>query len=344
MRVEWFRHVPEDGGATWLLLIAVVVGVVDATDDCHRCSVIRETIKGFHFLPESIKKADRLGILETLQSSSVLYVVAIIASFSLLLLLYSGSFIMGMFYYDEGVPPTKRSWSSNYSGLAMLLAIVLSFPICGLLMTATLAIMLVALTLTNYVCRPFENIVYGSLDIVQVSLLDDTMSVIWPREMRGKWFGQFLAGTTLTICNGGRLFDILKGDYMDAVYYIIQSTDVPANKPATYFDSMKRDIWNQVDKMNEYFINDMLTELQAMHDRHFHIVNPPCFAAYKGYERSLAFLCKGIIRNANAFWSSLKFCLWLFLALGVVSHLLSKYFLRMVNYTYDGSEVESFTA
>ncbi|KAG0427983.1 hypothetical protein HPB47_025003 [Ixodes persulcatus] len=150
--------------------------------------------------------------------------------------------------------------------------------------------------------------------------LSQTMSVVWPREVRGKWFGQFLAGTTLTICNGGRLFDILKGDYMDAVYYIIRST------------------------MNEYFINDMLSELQTMHDRHFHIVNPPCFAAYKGYERSLAFLCKGIIRNANAFWTSLKFCLWLFLALGVVSHLLSKYFLRMVNYTYDGSEVESFTA
>ncbi|KAG0433655.1 hypothetical protein HPB47_019692 [Ixodes persulcatus] len=42
MRVEWCRHVPEDGSATWLILISVVVGVMDATDDRHQCSVIRE--------------------------------------------------------------------------------------------------------------------------------------------------------------------------------------------------------------------------------------------------------------------------------------------------------------
>lgn len=42
MRVEWCLRVPVDGGATWLILIAVVVGVVDATDDRHQCSVICE--------------------------------------------------------------------------------------------------------------------------------------------------------------------------------------------------------------------------------------------------------------------------------------------------------------
>ncbi|XP_054926316.1 uncharacterized protein [Dermacentor andersoni] len=72
--------------------------------------------------------------------------------------------------------------------------------------------------------------------------------------------------------------------------------------------------------------------------------NPPCFAAYKGYEKALGILCRGIIRNVNAFWTALGFCLWMFLVLGTVSHFLSKYFLRMVNWTYDGSEVESYTS
>ncbi|KAH7969695.1 hypothetical protein HPB52_021577 [Rhipicephalus sanguineus] len=88
--------------------------------------------------------------------------------------------------------------SSNYAGLAMLLAVVLSFPICSVLMLVTVSVMLVALTLTNYVCRPYENIIYDTADITQISLLDDTMRVIWPRERRGKWFGNFLAGSTLT--------------------------------------------------------------------------------------------------------------------------------------------------
>ncbi|KAG0427495.1 hypothetical protein HPB47_025456, partial [Ixodes persulcatus] len=43
----------------------------------------------------------------------------------------------------------------------------------------------------------------------------------------------------------------------------------------------------------------------------------------------------------NSFWTALCFCLWVFLLLGIISHFMSKYFLRMVNYTYDGSEVES---
>ncbi|XP_077560604.1 uncharacterized protein LOC144175396 [Haemaphysalis longicornis] len=72
--------------------------------------------------------------------------------------------------------------------------------------------------------------------------------------------------------------------------------------------------------------------------------NPPCFAAYKGYEDALGLLCRGIIRNVNAFWTALGFCLWMFMVLGCVSHFLSKYFLRMVNWTYDGSEVESFSS
>ncbi|KAG0417720.1 hypothetical protein HPB47_005391 [Ixodes persulcatus] len=42
MRVEWCRQVPEDGGATSLILVVVVLCAVDATDDCHQYSVIRE--------------------------------------------------------------------------------------------------------------------------------------------------------------------------------------------------------------------------------------------------------------------------------------------------------------
>lgn len=72
--------------------------------------------------------------------------------------------------------------------------------------------------------------------------------------------------------------------------------------------------------------------------------NPDCFLAYEGYEQGIGFICEGIIRNVNSFWTSLAFCLYMFTLLGTLSHFISKYFLRMDNYTYDGSEVESLTS
>ncbi|KAL1486744.1 hypothetical protein MTO96_046836 [Rhipicephalus appendiculatus] len=75
------------------------------------------------------------------------------------------------------MPSVLRSASSNYAGLAMLLAVVLSFPICSVLMLVTVAVMLVALTLTNYVCRPYENIIYDTADITQITLLDDVSEI-----------------------------------------------------------------------------------------------------------------------------------------------------------------------
>ncbi|KAH6935820.1 hypothetical protein HPB50_010311 [Hyalomma asiaticum] len=242
----------------------------------------------------------------------------------------------------------------------MLLAVVLSFPICSILMLVTVSLMPLALTLTNYVCRPYENIIYETADITHISLLDDTMRVIWPWNRRGKWFGNFLAGSTLTICNGGRMLEVIKGDYQDSVNTLAEQTftvqqlllsltvdprlifsvDHPELK---FFEKMKSQLWDHVDKITEKFILWILRDVNDLVHAE-HAGNPPCFAAYKGYEKSLGILCRGIIRNVNAFWTALGFCLWMFLLLGTVSHFLSKYFLRMVNWTYDGSEVESYTS
>ncbi|XP_077498637.1 uncharacterized protein LOC144109714 [Amblyomma americanum] len=317
------------------------------------------TVVGFEGFAAAIDAVDSIGVLKTLRSQRKSYLAAIVGSFSVLFCLYAGSFIMGMFYYNEGVAPTKRSASSNYAGLAMLLAVVLSFPACSLLMLVTLAVMVVALTLTNYICRPFENIIYDTADVTQISLLDDTMRVIWPREKRGKWFGRFLAGTTLTVCNGGRLFEVIQGDYVDSVRTLLKLTDTirhlllsltvdprliftEEHPEQPFFAQMSAKLWDHVDKITEMFFLDKLKDLNEL-DRGGDLGNPPCFAAYKGYERALGLLCRGIIRNVNAFWTALGFCLWMFLVLGMVSHFLSKYFLRMVNWTYDGSEVESYS-
>ncbi|KAL3189964.1 hypothetical protein MRX96_020300 [Rhipicephalus microplus] len=67
-----------------------------------------KTATGFDKLEPALEEADTLGVMKTLRSESKSYVAGIVGSFSVLFILYSGSFIMGMFYYNEGVAPTKR--------------------------------------------------------------------------------------------------------------------------------------------------------------------------------------------------------------------------------------------
>ncbi|KAL3252782.1 hypothetical protein MRX96_054795 [Rhipicephalus microplus] len=286
----------------------------------------------------SLLKTDQLGVLSTLQHKSHWYIFLVLGSFLFLFLLYTGAFIMGMFHYNEDIPPTKRTDASNYAGSAMLFAIVLSFPVCAALMLVTNTIMLVSLSITNFACRPYENIVItwpGS--IVDVMVLDDTFDMFWPRHTRGRWFGKFLAGTTLQICRTGRVFDVIGGDYklavegygeyMDNLYHLMISITIDPRlifpMVEGYIKSIARGALNMRTNLSKF--------------------NPDCFLAYDGYEQAIGFICEGIIRNVNSFWTSLAFCLYMFTLLGTLSHFISKYFLRMDNYTYDGSEVESLT-
>ncbi|XP_064480583.1 uncharacterized protein LOC135394058 isoform X3 [Ornithodoros turicata] len=319
------------------------------------------TIRSMGAIPRRVQDADSWKVLDTLQNKSVYYVVVVLIAFIILFTMYTGAFITGMFHHNEFLAPTKRSNYSNFAGLVMVGAIAISFPVCALLMVMTTVIMVLSVTLTNYVCLPYDKIVYGEADepIQQVSLLDDTFSVFWPEQERGKWFGKFLAGTTLWKCNGGRLFDVIHNDFDTGIHSFINKTEnlhhllsslaVDPRRilddPSPYiaqqdFDILKAMMWGHLENIVERFGDEKVQQIRSR-DLDMDVVNPPCFAAYKGYERGFRYACHGLIRNINAFWTALGFCVWMFTILAIVSHNLSKYFLRMVNYTFDGSEVES---
>ncbi|XP_077512977.1 uncharacterized protein LOC144124202 [Amblyomma americanum] len=363
------------------LIIATQVGVVyndslfecrmfakDGSDRIARfCQAVIDDIdkssRSFVNLSSALVKSDELGILEALRSKGHWYVFLVLASFLFLFLLYTGSFILGMFHYNEDIPPTKRTDASNYAGTAMLVAIVMSFPVCAALMLVTNTIMLLSLSITNFGCRPYENIVLNWPGrTVDVMVLDDAFDLFWPRQSRGRWFGRFLAGTTLQKCRDGRVFDVIGADYklavdgydefMDNLHHLMISITIdprlifPAAPPpaiANYYDSMKLALWDKVGDMVEGYIKSLARG--AMYIRsNLSKFNPECLPAYDGYERAIGYVCDGIIRNVNSFWTSLAFCLYMFTFLGTLSHFVSKYFLRMENYTYDGSEVESLTS
>ncbi|XP_075535343.1 uncharacterized protein LOC142570927 isoform X2 [Dermacentor variabilis] len=80
-----------------------------------------KSLRSFVNLSGSLVKTDQLGVLATLQHKSHWYIFLVLGSFLFLFLLYTGSFVMGMFHYNEDIPPTKRTDASNYAGTAMLL-------------------------------------------------------------------------------------------------------------------------------------------------------------------------------------------------------------------------------
>lgn len=318
----------------------------------------QKTIKGVRLITNKILEADRWNVIGALRDKSIYYIGATLFSFGILLSLYTGGFIIGMYNYNESLPPTKRTNASNYAGFAMLTAVVISFPICSILMLATMAAMVLALTLAAYICRPYVRVVFKGAPLKFLSLLDDTHAYLWPQESRGKYFGQLLVGTVINKCKSGRLFDVIIGDFQTALIGFINQTEnindllvslavdpnlifgvtPPLGKPAQFYDEMQSRLWDDLDDITEGFVRKRIGWLVQSDQTLFHI-NPYCYAAYEGYLGAFGILCSGVIRNLNSFWLSLSFCLWLFLALAVLSHNLSKYFLRMVNYTLDGSEV-----
>ncbi|KAM7308677.1 hypothetical protein ISCGN_012311 [Ixodes scapularis] len=59
------------------------------------------------------------------------------------------------------------------------------------------------------------------------------------------------------------------------------------------------------------------------------------------YEKAFKPFCNLTMRNYNSWWVAMYFCIGLICVLTVMSHYASRYFLRMINYTHYGSEVES---
>ncbi|KAG0413931.1 hypothetical protein HPB47_008910, partial [Ixodes persulcatus] len=81
---------------------------------------VSKSLNGFQEIQQGIQDADHFGFFEGLKAQNTLYIILVLVAFTTLFFLYAGSFIMGMFHYNELIQPTKRSNASNYCGLAML--------------------------------------------------------------------------------------------------------------------------------------------------------------------------------------------------------------------------------
>ncbi|XP_064472888.1 uncharacterized protein LOC135387720 [Ornithodoros turicata] len=283
------------------------------------------TIQGIIHMGDEISEVTIPNILSSFEIKSVYYAAATTGLFTVLLIMAAG-----------------------YTGLMMIISVAMSFPISSALMFVTSSVMILATTVTIYVCNPYSKIIHGEADVTHVALLDDTMSYLWPEQKRGKWFGKFLAGTVLEKCNGGRLFDVILDDFDDAINNFINRTNIiqhllasltvdprqilqgdPPQKPQVYYENMKMLIWDDLDDVRGHMLEGFINKLMhSISQRDLHPVNPHCYAAYEGYAMALRLVCSGMIRNANAFWTSLGLCLWLLLLMGIVTDNASKFFIR----------------
>ncbi|CAN8028605.1 unnamed protein product, partial [Ixodes persulcatus] len=83
------------------------------------------------------------------------YTTTVCASATVLQVLMALSFVLGIFYHDEEVPPNKRGFITNQSGIIMVVTCLFMWVFCAAMMLAAALFMTGGVLGYNYLCLPF---------------------------------------------------------------------------------------------------------------------------------------------------------------------------------------------
>ncbi|XP_064473543.1 uncharacterized protein LOC135388129 isoform X2 [Ornithodoros turicata] len=285
----------------------------------------------------------------------------------ILALLYMCAFTAGIVNHDARLAPTKRSHRSDNAGLVLLIigiTAVFNVFIVGYAMVA----MVIGSTSYAYLCGPTSILTIDPLDSTSQAILDQVWDVVWPKDTRGVLFRELSPGTAFALCQGsGRYMQIAPENVKKELYALRDSTaeviaklsgitvDVDAllnistnakrklGIPATTYDDfsnvMKVKLISLISDWAEFSLGSLHSG-PADEDK----VNLPCEPVFRVYRQAFGSFCGLTLKNFNAWWLAMYFCVVLLSGLVILSHYTTKYFLKMVNYTQDGSEVESSSA
>ncbi|XP_064469575.1 uncharacterized protein LOC135384299 [Ornithodoros turicata] len=105
------------------------------------------TIQGIIHMGDEISEVTIPNILSSFEIKSVYYAAATTGLFTVLLIMYGTSFLMGLMCYNNPEAP-GCSRASGYTGLMMIISVAMSFPISSALMFVTSSVMILATTVT----------------------------------------------------------------------------------------------------------------------------------------------------------------------------------------------------
>ncbi|KAM7287864.1 uncharacterized protein ISCGN_031555 [Ixodes scapularis] len=296
------------------------------------------------------------------------YTTTVCASATVLQVLMALSFVLGIFYHDEEVPPNKRGLMTNQSGIIMVVTCLFMWVFCAAMMLAAALFMTGGVLGYNYLCLPFYDNrlkfvdkIIGALfvpggvkkdadpkifefydttlkpSMVLRNSCDNNMSLIKLSHMRDiKDFEmQFLvaAGT---------------GDLVQAQTFAHWNHDavtcgtISATWPER--DSILTATMNQ--HLLSYMlpkVGDKLATMDSVKDYVYESLGN-CKPLFSFYKSAFNAFCESNIVHLNGFWLALWLVCSLFSCIVTVALKLSKYLMRMDDYLYAGIEVEESVA
>lgn len=279
-----------------------------------------------------------------------------------LLLFFAISFLVGVATHDDTVAPTKRSMISERSGDALLLGIGMNSAFGFFVVLFTMIVMIIGILAEGYVCEPYRDLVRTQMpDSVSASVLDAVWDTVWSRKTRGKYFADLIPGHWFLNCDSDkRSIDLLPTSLKNRVQAVHNSSAAfaralskvevslehvlpgkgPVGMSQPHYEQLKSWLADTTQQISVLWANSMKDEV-AVELPKTDSESVECMQLFNVYDDAFRSFCELTLKNHNGWWLAMYVCLMLLGAMAVMSHHASRYFLKMVNYTYDGSEVES---
>ncbi|KAH9381558.1 hypothetical protein HPB48_005467 [Haemaphysalis longicornis] len=279
-----------------------------------------------------------------------------------LLVFFSGAFLVGLGSHDDTVAPTKRSVISERAGDTLLAGIGLNAAFGSFIAVFTVVLMLTGVLADGYACKPYRNLMSpDEPDQSSAKILDAVWDTVWSESSRGKFFATLAPGYWFLNCDTERkTIELLPAALSQRIEELQNSSDVIVNKlkdlkvapdkllPGKGPEGMRLADYVELTHGLKDKVQAIPFELANSVDKKVSIKlpkqDPPameCGRLYNIYQKAFGSFCEMTLKNHNGWWLAMYICLLLLGALAIMSHHASRYFLRMNNYTYDGSEVES---
>ncbi|KAL3203634.1 hypothetical protein MRX96_041825 [Rhipicephalus microplus] len=280
----------------------------------------------------------------------------------ILLLFFSVSFMVGVSIHDDTIAPTKRSEISERSGDALLMGIGLNSGFGFFVVLFTMLIMVIGILADGYICEPYRDLVSSQMpDTLSASVLDSVWDIAWNRQTRGKYFADLIPGHWFLNCDyDKKTIDMLPTTLKKKVEAVhnesmafatalanvkVSVEDVlppkgPTGMNAAYYEQLKSWLADTAQQISLLWANSLKEQVKVELPQ-VDSDNVQCMQLFNVYDSAFRSFCELTLKNHNGWWLAMYLCLGLLGAMSVMSHYASRYFLKMVNYTYDGSEVES---
>ncbi|KAL1426303.1 hypothetical protein MTO96_014134 [Rhipicephalus appendiculatus] len=280
----------------------------------------------------------------------------------ILLLFFAVSFMVGVSTHDDTIAPTKRSEISERSGDALLMSIGLNAGFGFFVVLFTMIIMILGILADGYICEPFRDLVNSQMpDTASASVLDAVWDTVWSRKSRGKYFADLIPGHWFLNCDyDKKTIDMLPTTLKKKIEAVHNESEAfatalgkvkvsvddvlpvkgPVDMNTAHYEQLKSWLADTAQQISVLWANSLKEQVNVELPK-VDSDNVQCMQLFNVYDSAFHSFCELTLKNHNGWWLAMYLCVGLLGAMSVMSHYASRYFLRMVNYTYDGSEVES---